>query len=122
MKFKMNERTWEIKELTQEEIKQHIKDYKFDGEPVEFGRYYGQTYFDEQTIYIDKDLNKEQKLFTLMHELGHCYISTYITHQDKQYTEEDVVNILSNSHFIIHDIITKFYKEKGEKENAINKN
>lgn len=120
MKFKINDRTWEIKELTQEEMKQHIKDYKFDGEPGE-GRYYGQTYFDEQTIYIDKDLNEEQKLFTLMHELGHCYIGVFITHQDKQYNEEEVVNIVSNSHFIIHDIITKFYQEKGEKENATNK-
>ena len=68
MKFKINDRTWEIKELTQEEIKQHMKDYKFDGEP-----------------------------------------------------EEEVVNIVSNSHFIIHDIITKFYQERGGKENATNK-
>lgn len=121
MKFKINDRTWKIKELTQEEIKQHMKDYKFDGEPEEEGRYYGQTYFDEQTIYIDKDLNEEQKLFTLMHELGHCYIGVFITHQDKQYNEEEVVNIVSNSHFIIHDIITKFYQERGGKENATNK-
>lgn len=108
MKFKINNRTWEIKELSQDEIKQHIKDYKYDGEPQD-GRYYGQTYFDEQAIYIDKDLHKEQKRFTLMHELGHCYIGTFITHQDKQYDEETVVNLISNSHDIIHKIVAKYF-------------
>lgn len=109
MKFKMNDRTWEIIELSQEEIRQHIIDYKYDGSPIETGRYYGETYFDEQTIYIDKDLHKEQKRFTLMHELGHCYIGTFITHQDKQYDEETVVNLISNSHDIIHKIVAKYF-------------
>ena len=31
MKFEMNNRTWEIKELSQEEIRKHIVDYKYDG-------------------------------------------------------------------------------------------
>lgn len=110
-KFKMNNRTWEIKEISQEEIRQHIIDYKYDGSPVETGRYYGQTYFDEQIIYIDKDLNKEQKKFTLMHELGHCYIGTFITHQDKQYNEEEVANIISNSHYIIHKIVEDYFED-----------
>ena len=33
MKFEMNNRTWEIKELSQEEIRKHIVDYKYDGQP-----------------------------------------------------------------------------------------
>ena len=111
MKFKMNDRTWEIKELTQDEIKQHIVDYKHDGPPGD-GRYYGQTYFDEQTIYLDKDIHKEQKRFTLMHELGHCYIGTFITHQNKEYDEESVVNLISNSHDIIHKIVEDYFKEE----------
>jgi hypothetical protein len=41
----MNDRTWEIKEISQEEIRQHIEDYKYDGKPSEIGKYYGQTYF-----------------------------------------------------------------------------
>lgn len=45
----MNNRTWEIKELSQEEIRKHIVDYKYDGQPQEV-RYCGQTYFTEQTI------------------------------------------------------------------------
>lgn len=56
----MNNRTWEIKELSQEEIRKHIVDYKYDGQPQEV-RYCGQTYFTEQTIYLDKDLHPEEK-------------------------------------------------------------
>lgn len=115
MKFKMNNRLFEIIELSQEEMKQHVKDYKWDGEPVEFGKYYGQTYLDEQKIYIDKDLHIEQKRQTLMHELGHCYIGCYITHQDKTYSEEDVVNLISNSHNIIHKIVEDYFNRKEDK-------
>ena len=116
MEFKMNNRTWEIKELSQEEIRKHIVDYKYDGKPVETGRYYGQTYFDEQTIYLDKDLHQEQKMQTLIHELGHCYIGTFITHQDKNYNEEEVANIVSNSYFVILEIVIGYLMEKGRKK------
>lgn len=109
MKFKINGRTWKIKELSQEEIRQHKADYKYDGNVAETGKYYGETYFDEQTIYLDKDLHEEQKRFTLMHELGHCYIGTFICHQDKQYNEEEVVDLISNSHYIIHKIVEDYF-------------
>lgn len=108
MEFKMNGRTWNIVELSQEEIKQHMRDYKWDGEPQE-GRYYGQTYSSEQTILIDKDLHPQQKRQTLMHELAHCYIEMFITHMNIQYDEETVVNLISNSHDIIHEITEKYF-------------
>lgn len=106
----MNNREWEIIELSQDEIRQHIRDYKYDGEPIENGKYYGQTYLDEQKIYIDKDLHIEQKRQTLMHELGHCYIGCYITTQNITFDEEAVVNLISNSHDIIHNIVDKYFK------------
>ena len=112
MKFEMNKRTWEIKELSQEEIRKHIVDYKYDGQPQE-GRYYGQTYFDEQTIYLDKDLHPEEKMHTLIHELAHCYIGSFITSQDDiSYSEEDVVDIVSNSYFVILEIVIGYLMEK----------
>ena len=110
MKFKMNDRDWEIKELTQEEIRKHFIDYKYDGEPVQ-GKYYGMTYMDEQTIYLDCDLHPNQKKQTLMHELMHCYIGCYITQQEQQNTEEDLCNISANSHDIIHKIVEDYFKE-----------
>lgn len=112
MEFKINNRTWKIKELSQEEIRQHKTDYKYDGEVSTTGKYYGETYFDEQTIYLDKDLHEEQKRFTLMHELGHCYIGTFICHQEKQYNEEEVVDLISNSHYIIHQIVEDYFGGK----------
>ena len=115
MKFKMNNREWEIKELNQEDIRQHIINYKYDGELGQ-GKYYGLTYMDEQTIYIDCDLHIEQKKQTLMHELMHCYIGCYITHQAQQYTEEDLCNISANSHDIIHKIAEDYFRKvKGNK-------
>ena len=74
MKFEMNNRNWEIIELSQEEMRKVYSNYKWDGEP-QAGRYYGLTYTDNQKVYIDKDLCQEQKRQTLMHELMHCYIS-----------------------------------------------
>ena len=109
MKFKMNDRTWKIKELSQEEIRKHIEDYKYDGKPFETGKYYGQTYFDEQIIYIDKDLHIEQKRQTLMHELMHCYIGCYL-YDFKSFDEENICNISANSHDIIHKIVEDYFK------------
>lgn len=109
MTFKMNDRTWEIKEISQEEIRQHMEYYKYDGKPSEIGKYYGQTYFDEQIIYIDKDLHIEQKRQTLLHELMHCYIGCYL-YEFKSFDEEDLCNISANSHDIIHKIVEDYFK------------
>ena len=115
MKFKMNDREWEIIELSQEEIREKIREYKYDGEPKE-GRYFGLTYLDNSKIYIDKDLCLGQKKQTLKHELMHCYIGCYLFNFEKEYTEEDLCNISSNSHDIIHKIVEDYFK--GAKQNA----
>ena len=112
MKFKMNDRTWEIIELSQEEIRKKYKEYKYDGEPQD-GRYFGLTYMDSQKIYIDKDLHIEQKRQTLLHELMHCYIGCYLFNHDN-YTEEHICNISANSHDIIHKIVDDYFKEKEQ--------
>lgn len=113
MKFVMNNRTWEIIELPQEEIRQHMIDYKYDGDPQQ-GRYYGQTYYDEQKIYIDKDLHPEQKRQTLLHELMHCYIGCFLFINSKDYTEEDLCNISASSHDLIHEIVKEYFGGEAE--------
>lgn len=118
MKFRINGRTWEIIEISQEEIRQHIIDYKYDGPPSD-GRYYGQTYFDEQKIYLDKGLNKEQKRQTLLHELMHCYIATYIALDIKEITEEILCDISANSHDIIHKIAEDYFMTQPTTLNVI---
>ncbi len=112
MKFKINNKTWEIKELSQENMKAELKKH-YDA-VEQNGKYFGLTYADIQTIFLDKDLCAERKRSTLLHELGHCYIVTYITHQDKNYNEEDVVDIISNSHDIIREIVDKYFEVKNE--------
>lgn len=107
-KFKMNNRDWEIEELSQEEMRQKYKDYKYDGEP-QTGRYFGLTYQDTQKIYLDRDLHIQQKRQTLMHELMHCYIGCYLFDNCEKYSVEDLCNISANSHDIIHNIVNDYF-------------
>ena len=81
-------------------------------------RYYGITYCDIQKIYIDEDLPADRKKSTLIHELTHCYIDNYITHCEKQYTEEDVADIVANSYDIIHEIVEQYNSYELKKKFA----
>ena len=117
MKFKMNNREWIIRETSQSDIKSMQNKRRANEEENLKSitpRYYGVTYCDMQEIYIDKDLPVDRKRATLIHELTHCYIDNYITHDDKQYSEEDVADIVSNSYDIIHEIVDKYFKDKSK--------
>lgn len=115
MKFKINNREWTILEVSQSAIK-NMQNIRKANEEENLKstdtRYYGITYADVQKIYIDKDLPIDRKKATLIHELTHCYIINYITHQDKNYDEEMVADIVSNSYDIIHEIVDKYFEEK----------
>lgn len=114
MKFKMNAREWEIVELSQEDIRKKFT--KFDGEPQP-GRYFGLTCFDTYNIYLDKDICLAQKKQTLKHELMHCYIGCFISLDTLKFTEEDLCDISSNSHDIIHKIVEDYFRsDKNDKE------
>lgn len=113
-KFKINNRNWTIIEETQEQIKTVQNKRKAnDSENIKSldTRYYGITYCDICTIYIDQDLSQCVKKSTLIHELAHCYIDNYITHTDKSYNEEDVADIVSNSYDIIHKIVDEYFEK-----------
>lgn len=107
MKFIMNNREFEIIEISQEDMRNTFT--KYDGELQE-GRYFGLTWLDTGKIYIDKDLCMDQKKQTLKHELMHCYIGCYLFNTDKQYDEEDLCNISANSHDIIHNICNEYFR------------
>lgn len=113
-KFKINNRDWTIIEETQEQIKT-IQNKRKANESENIKsldtRYYGITYCDICTIYIDQDLSQNVKKSTLIHELTHCYIDNYITHTYESYSEEDVADIVSNSYDIIHEIVDKYFKK-----------
>ena len=114
MKFTINNFNWKIKEVSQEQIKTILnkkRNTKDEDTKNTETRYYGITYHDELTVYLDKDLHPDRKKSTLIHELVHCYIGTYITHQEKTYDEEMVADIVSNSYDIIHKIVDKYFNK-----------
>ena len=114
MKFKINNREWTITETSQADIKnmQNIRRAnKEENLESTDNRYFGITYVDIQKIYIDEDLPDDRKKATLIHELTHCYIANYITHQEKTYDEEMVADIVANSYDIIHEIVDKYFQE-----------
>ena len=113
--FIINELEWNICEIGQKEIKEmQNKRFANKEENIEdtAHRYYGITYNDECIIYLDKDLKQDRKRKTLLHELTHCYINSYITHQEKSYDEEMVADIVSNSFDIITNIVNNYFKNK----------
>lgn len=104
MKFKMNNRDWEIIEVDQKKMRELEKDTD------EKNTYYGLTVYDMQIIYIWEDLHPQQKRQTLIHELFHSYIGCYYSFQETVYTEELVCNLVGNSHDIIHKIVEDYFK------------
>jgi Zn-dependent peptidase ImmA (M78 family) len=113
MKFKINNREWTITEVSQQAIKnmQNIRKANEEENLKSIDmRYYGITYCDTLKIYIDEDLPEARKKSTLIHELTHCYIDSYITHSEQEYSEEDVADIVSNSYDIIHEIVDKYFE------------
>lgn len=118
MKFRINGTSWEIKEATQEQLKTIKNSRAGNGEKEDIKslteRYYGITFTDLCIIYLDQDLPQERKRKTLLHELTHCYIVSYITHEEKSYDEEMVADIVANSHDIIKDIVDKYFEVVDE--------
>jgi len=114
MTFKINNCEWIIKELSQEQMKAELqKRYarEIEEEPSHSGRYLGLTFEDTQTIMLDEELPNDRKRKTLLHELTHCYINMYITHENKTYCEEDICNIVANSYYIITEIVNKYFEK-----------
>ena len=115
MKFKMNNIEYQIKEVDQKEYKEYRKeeDKKTECEETDTtkGMYFGATHSYQNIIFLDKYLPKDRKKKTLIHELTHCYIAEYITHEETQFSEENVADIGANSHDIIHKIVEEYFKE-----------
>lgn len=103
MEFSINNRKWKILEVHQKEM--------FDESEEKSGYYYGKCLIYKQIIYLDKDLPQETKRKTLLHELMHCYLSSYITLNFLDNISEDIwCDIAANSHDIIHEIVERYFK------------
>ena len=100
----MNNVEYTIKEVPQQEF----WDYQVDEQD---GYYYGQSHFQTQEVWIDKDLSLEKKIKTLYHELTHVYIREYLTSRDIKPNEEVLCDIAANSHDLIHKIVEDYIGE-----------
>lgn len=107
MKFEINNHRWKIIEESKEIVKQKYEEATKE-ETIEV---FGLTDFCKQEIYINKDMTKDLKRHTLMHELLHCYIAEYCSIEQNNYTEEIMCDISANSHDIIHKIVEDYFKE-----------
>lgn len=105
MKFKINNRDWEIKEIDSENIKKIYEELSKE----ETIYVYGLTNFGQNEILINKELCYFSKRHTLMHELMHCYINEYVS-MGMDINEEMMCDISANSHDIIHEIVEQYFK------------
>ena len=61
-------------------------------------------------IWLLNELPKEIEEKTLIHELSHCYFYCYMFDTSEiKLREEDVCEIISNSHQIIEDIVEHYF-------------
>ena len=106
MKFKMKDEEWTIQESSQENLyKEFGEEFKNDGSYLN-----GITCPIKKTILLYKDLDNIQKKKTLYHELMHCYMFTYISFNNIEFSIDDFCDISANSHDIIHKIVEDYFK------------
>ena len=58
---------------------------------------------------------KETKEKTLYHELMHCYLYSFISFNDIDFSIDDFCDISANSHNIIHKIVEHYFKGDNNK-------
>lgn len=108
--FEMNGIEWKVVEVEQKELWNEGREvFKDDGE-----HFFGKCMPFENKILISRELSYVQKRRTLIHELTHCYIFSYITFNEKEYTEDDFCDINANSFDIIQKIVDRIYPIKSE--------
>lgn len=104
MKFKMNNRNWEIKLISNAEMN------ILCGSDLRETFTHGSTQYSELVIYLNELAPDKRK--TLYHELTHCFMYEYEHNQhQKEFNNEDVCEISACSHDIIHQIVEKYFKK-----------
>lgn len=106
MKFTINNRNWGIKRASKEWM---LEEYK--KECPEATYCFGMTKYSEQMIYLNDEPCEEVQRQTLLHELMHCYMWSYM-YNVNQIGEEALCDISANSHDIIHEIVDRYFGEK----------
>ena len=109
--YKINNLTYEIREVSQEYIRELLETYSkrnMEESPTK-SRYMGITFSDMCVIYLDEEIPTDKKRKVLMHELMHAYLDCFLTNIDN-FNQEAVCDISSNSHDIIHKIVEDYFE------------
>ena len=107
MKFKINNTEWEIKEVTEAEINNEMKnDYTM-----------GVTIYKTQEILLLKD--QANIIKTLKHELMHVWLYEYGHAQDddSQYKYEEICEIVASSNDFINEVVEQYKNTSIIKQN-----
>ena len=108
MKFKINNDNWEIRESNTKDLIALYKSQNYEDD-VYFAL--GVTIKPEHIIYINGEMNFEQQIKTLKHELTHCFIWEYALFNVPNFNEEMVCDLVSSINDFINEIVEKYRKE-----------
>lgn len=101
MKFRMNEKDWEIREISNAEMNVMC------GSDLKETFTHGVTQYSNLVIFLNEEAPDKRK--TLYHELTHCFMYEYGHNQhQKEFNFEDVCEISACSHDIIHNIAEEY--------------
>ena len=109
MEFQINNSHYKILECEDsKEIYSHIvKEYPNTTDKAT-DYYYGYTSYITHNIYLNKELNQEEKINTLRHELVHCYLWEHGYRTVKEFSEEQVCDIVSSCSNFIENTIEQY--------------
>ena len=102
-KFKINNTEWTIKEVSEAEINDEMKNYFTTGVTI---------YKTQEILLLE---NQANLIKTLKHELTHVWLYEYGHRQDddKKYDYEDICEIVASSNDFINEIVL-LYNDKKE--------
>lgn len=111
MKFKCFNMTYEIIEVSEEELKEkYIEEHPKDNKDDIY--VFGNTSYTEHIIRISKELNEEEKIKTLKHELCHCWMWNTANSGHMEYNEEHICEIVASSNNFINEVVNEYIKMK----------
>lgn len=111
MKFKINNKQWEIIELEREYFYETRKSLAEEDRNVfqEHGTIFGTTDLAYHKIYLNKGQTQDELKSTLIHELTHTWLwsngASYTS-----YEEEALCDTVSASYDTIHKIVEDYFK------------
>ena len=115
MKFKVNGKTYSIRETSTEEIRKAAAKDMHGEESTDF--YYGLTRYVCQEILINEELCLEEKMSTLAHELTHVYLWAYGFSIESLFNVEEVCNIVSACYAFVGNTVFDYFNYNEVIEN-----